>query len=339
MRSAALTMLVTLAATVTACGEGTHADKAGGPSPPAVLKLADGYSPGLELEPGVAYFVKRVRQLSKGALRIDVVENWAGNRPEFEQDVVRDVAAGKADLAWVGTRVFDTLGVRSFQALTAPMLIDSYALERAVISSDMPPQMMRALNKLGVTGLGVLAGGLRKPIALRRPLLRPADWRGTRFSVIRSRGQIAAIRALGARTTDIWGPARQDAVGRGSVNGFEMNYYLWSLVIDPSVVPYVAANVNLWPETIALLANPHRLSGLSKSQQGWLRRAAADAAVHSTGVFQHETRLVRSLCNRGRDSATPPRRTSPPCAGLSHRSTPLSSETERRRNSSAAFKT
>ena len=26
------------------------------------------------------------------------------------------VAAGKADLGWVGTRIFDTLGVTSFQA-------------------------------------------------------------------------------------------------------------------------------------------------------------------------------------------------------------------------------
>jgi hypothetical protein len=118
------------------------------------------------------------------------------------------------------------------------------------------------------------------------------------FSVIRSRGQAAAIRALGATTTDIWGPARQDAVGAGRVDGFEMHYKLWSLVIAPSAVPYVAANVNLWPETAVLLANPHRLSSLSDSQQRWLQQAAADAAARSTQLYSNEAPLVRALCRR-----------------------------------------
>jgi TRAP-type C4-dicarboxylate transport system substrate-binding protein len=191
------------------------------------------------------------------------------------------------------------LGVRSFQALTAPMLIDNYELERAVIQSALPRKMMPGLDGLDIRGLGVLAGGLRRPIDVERPLLRPADWQGLRFSVIRSRGQTEAIRALGARTTDIWGAARQDAAGEQRIDGFEMNYYLWSFVIDPSVVPYVAANVNLWPETAVLLANPDRLSKLSRSQQGWLQQAAADAAARSTSLFENEGPLIASLCTQG----------------------------------------
>jgi TRAP-type transport system periplasmic protein len=295
-----LALAAATAAAAAGCGGGdVGANKAGRSSAAVVLRMADGYNPGLELEPAVAYFARRVRELSNGKLRIRVVDNWAGNTPGFEQKIVRDLAAGKADVAWVGTRVFDTLGVNSFRALTAPMLIDSYSLERAVVASDIPGQMLNGLDKLGVSGLGVLAGGLRKPIALQRPLLRPADWRGRRFSVIRSRGQTAAIRALGARTTDIWGSARQDAAGEGKVDGFEMHYFLWSLVIDPSVVPYVAANVNLWPETVALLANPDRLSKLSRSQREWLDQAATEAAARSTSLFADESRLVASLCSQG----------------------------------------
>jgi TRAP-type C4-dicarboxylate transport system substrate-binding protein len=298
-RFAALIVVAAAAAVAAGCGGDAGGNKAGGSSAPVVLRMADGYDPGLELEPAVAYFARRVRELSSGELRIRVVDNWAGNTPGFEQKIVRDVAAGKADVAWVGTRVFDTLGVNSFQALTAPMLIDSYALERAVVASDIPRQMLGGLDKLRVTGLGVLAGGLRRPISLQRPLLRPADWRGRTFSVIRSRGQSAAIRTLGAQTTDIWGSARQDAAGEGKVDGFEMHYFLWSLVIDPSVVPYVAANVNLWPETAALLANPDRLSKLSRPQREWLDQAATEAAARSTSLFDDEGRLVASLCRQG----------------------------------------
>src|SRR5207244_458877 len=103
------------------------------------------------------------------------------------------VAAGSADLGWVGTRVFDTLGNDSFQALTAPMLIDSYPLERAVIESNVPRQMLGTLDSLRVTGLSMLGDGLRKPIGVRRPLLGPADWRGIVFESIRSNGQAEAI--------------------------------------------------------------------------------------------------------------------------------------------------
>src|SRR2546425_5695808 len=122
-------------------GGGVGANKAGAPGSPVVLQMADGYDPSLDLEPAVAYFVRRVRERSNGRLRIRVVDDWAGNTPGFEQQIVRAVAADKADLAWVGTRVFDTLGVSSFQALTAPLLIDNYALERALIDSDIPPAM------------------------------------------------------------------------------------------------------------------------------------------------------------------------------------------------------
>ena len=51
------------------------------------------------------------------------------------------------------------------------MLIDNYALQKAVIDSEIPDHMLSGLDALGVTGLAVLADGLRKPIAVERPLL------------------------------------------------------------------------------------------------------------------------------------------------------------------------
>lgn len=66
------------------------------------------------------------------------------DRDAFESVDGREVgqASGTADLAWVRTQVFETLGVESFQALTAPMLIDSYPLEQ-VLASDIPGRMLR----------------------------------------------------------------------------------------------------------------------------------------------------------------------------------------------------
>ena len=93
---------------------------------------------GLGQLPAVEYFVDRVAELSDGRHpyqgRGRGTEDFA---PGAEQQIVRDVSAGEVDLGWVGTRVFDTIGVENFAALTAPMLIDSYALQDAVIESGI----------------------------------------------------------------------------------------------------------------------------------------------------------------------------------------------------------
>src|SRR5262245_2985816 len=196
------TVLITIVAlTATACGTG-GGSKSGGSTGKIVLTLANENENPLFV-PAVQDFVDRVDQLSGGQVRVRIVQGWGDLQPDAEEQIVRDVAAGKADLGWVGTRIFDTLGVSSFQALTAPMLIDSYPLEQAVIQSSIPADMLRGLDALDVTGLAVLADGLRKPIAQDGPLLAASDWQGQLFDVFRSKAQMAAVAAAGATPTDV----------------------------------------------------------------------------------------------------------------------------------------
>src|SRR4051794_18816877 len=63
-------------------------------------------------DPAVADFVARVERVSRGRLQIDALGGWGNFQRGVEQQIVRDVAAGRVDLGAVGTRVFDTLGVR-----------------------------------------------------------------------------------------------------------------------------------------------------------------------------------------------------------------------------------
>jgi TRAP-type transport system periplasmic protein len=294
------TLLVAAVVAAGCTGSAGAGDKAGGGGEQVVLRLAN-YSGSLDLEPAVADFVKRVGELSAGNVRIEVVSEWGGfgTTPGVEQRVVQDIAAGKADLAWVGTRIFDTLGVKSFQALTAPMLIDSYPLEQAVIESDIPSQMLKSLEKLGVTGLVVLADGLRKPVAVKRPLLGPADWRGITFAAFRSQSQSEAIEALGARASDLWGGPLTQALDAGTVGGFEKSLLIYQLTGLKTQAPYVSANINLWPQMVALLANSARLAKLTDAQRGWVQQAAEDASAASTSLVEDEDQIVTDLCQAG----------------------------------------
>jgi len=299
-RLAALMLAATATVAVSGCSFGGDSgeDKAGGSGSPVVLRLAN-TGGSIDQTPAVEYFVERVEELSGGKLRIEVVDEWAQFASDAEQQVVRDVAARKVDLGWVGTRVFDTLGVRSFEALTAPMLIDSYALQGTVIESGVTDDMMGGLDELGVVGLGVLADGLRRPIGVAAPILGPADWRGIRFGTLRSGGQAHAIRALGAEPVQIFGPHRREALGKGTLQGFEFGLWQFSDPQWPSVAPYVAANVHLWPQMDVLLANPERLERLTAKQRGWLGEAAHDAAARSAALAGRESEALHDACESG----------------------------------------
>ena len=115
-------------------------------------------------------------------------------------NLIRDVNAGKADLGWAGTRVFDELGDPAFNPLHAPLLIDSYDLEEKVLSDDVVDPMLESLGDLDLQGIGVLPGPLRRPLG-KRPLRGPDDWAGTRISYSGGDQIERALRSLGARVS------------------------------------------------------------------------------------------------------------------------------------------
>ncbi len=279
-------------------GGGTAGDKAGGAGEPVVLRMANAYGD-LQTAPVIGHFVSRVKERSGGNLRVQVASPWGDYATDAEQQVVRAVAAGKADLGWAGARVFDTMGVTGFQALQAPMLIDGYALEQAVIASDLPGQMLQGLTKVGVHGLAVLADGLRRPIAVRHPVLGPGDWRGITFGTLKSAGQAQAIRALGATPMEVFRRSRNEALLAGRLGGLEMDLFVYEHGGPVQPAPYVTANVTLWPQMDVLLANPDRLGRLTGQQRGWLQQAAHDAAGRVSALAGRDTQSLKNACRSG----------------------------------------
>jgi len=181
-------MLVLAVATSMAVGACSGGDKAGGSGEVVVLTMAN-TSSHMDHQPAVEHFAGRVAKLSGGELRVEPKNEWGNFEADAEKQVVGAVAAGEVDLGWVGARVFDTLDVTSFQAVTAPMLVDSYELQDAVIRSEITREMLRGIEPAGVVGLGVVPDALRKPIGVEGPLVNLSDWRGTTFGTFPSKSQ------------------------------------------------------------------------------------------------------------------------------------------------------
>jgi TRAP-type C4-dicarboxylate transport system substrate-binding protein len=291
---------------VAGCG-GTHH------SGVTVLRMGSGV-PGLVVrDPAAGYFVRRVAELSGGHLRVAVQLEPDPNTPPTARDfpvserrLVREVRDGRDDLAWVPTHALDGLGVVSMRALDAPMLVDGYALQARIVAGPLGRAMLAGVRRAGVVGVALLAGRLRRPLGVRRPLVRLSDWRGLATAGPASSVRSAGLRALGARVRSPQRAyyVRWSDMTIGTLGALETDLESAAFDGSPQLPGYVTQNVRLWPETAAIVANPARLARLSAREERWLRRAGADAQARSPALADRDRPLARALCASGTRFAT-----------------------------------
>jgi TRAP-type C4-dicarboxylate transport system substrate-binding protein len=262
-----------LLAVAAGCG-GSSGDKAGGGSPEKPLVLTLESEDDLSLT-GAPEFAAAVERVSGGRVRIDIVPAGRGTEAEFEKGVVEDVRGGKAQLGIGDARVWDTLGVRSFQPLVAPFLVDSLELERRVLESP----------------LALLPGPLRRPFGLSRPLVRPDDYAGATIGTRPAGLARTALRALGAKT-------------KGYVPGLLSG--LDGTDMDPKSIDYngwegaLTINVVLWPKPYTIFMNRDAFDALTSEQKEILRDAGREAlAPELDDLVRRGTEALAKACADG----------------------------------------
>jgi len=284
---------VTASLLIAGCGGGS-VDKAGG-TPKAKTVTLTMVTPleGAEFDP----FIAAVKRLSGDTIHITVQGKWHLGQPQAESASIRYVQSGKAALGAAPVRAWDGVGIRSFDALIAPLAVDSYALQGRVLDSDLVPPMLAATQKLGLTSLGVQPGPMRKPAGIRRSLVGPADYRGAKLATNESEVARRTFSALGATSTPFAFEGRSVAPFDGieqQVASVEGNQY-------DGVVHSITANVNLWPRPIVLYANDDALKHLTQPQRRALRQAASqvvDPVLQSLQASEKES--TGTLCRRAR---------------------------------------
>jgi TRAP-type C4-dicarboxylate transport system substrate-binding protein len=255
---------------LTACSAGSSpAGNSGGLPAPVTLTLGVPDSAGTPAESAdITSFARLVRQLSDGRMTIRIMwEVTQATNPEPATAAL--VRAGTVDLGWIGARAWDTLGVRSLQALQAPFLIDSYPLLDAVLRSPMASDILAGLNRAGYTGLGLYPDQLRHPAGFRKSLASLRELRGARIRVPASRASEALFRALGAVPVHL-NASFDDAVSAGTVDGVDASAALAAKFGGQ----FLTGNITLYPKTNTLFAGTGRFARLSVSQQRVLRSAA-----------------------------------------------------------------
>jgi TRAP-type C4-dicarboxylate transport system substrate-binding protein len=277
---------------VAGCTSGT--DRSGGSKPRnAVVLHVLSTRGGAEVHP----FTDAVTSLSRGALRLDVSDKWERTSVTAEADAIKALQAGQADLGIVPARAFHDAGVTSFDALVAPLAVDSMALQRKVLASDLPAHMLSGVKRLGLTGVGILPGPMRKPAGITRPLRAPADYQGATVAISPSAVADRAIRALGAT------PVRSAFEG-ADISGFDgIEQQVWSVAGNQwdGTVRTITENVNLWPRPLVVVAGAKAMRKLSDQQLGWLRAAVHDSVDAGIRLQMYmDTDGLVPMCRRER---------------------------------------
>ena len=293
VRAALAAFTAAALAVVAAACAGGGGDKAGGKDEGKPLVLTLESEDDLSTS-GAPEFADAVEQVSGGSMRIEFLQAGRGLEVDFEKGVVEDVRNGRAQLGIVGVRVWDTMGVTSFQALLTPFLVDSYELERRVLESPLAVQMLDGVEEAGVVAVALLPGPLRRPFGLSRAFVGVEDYRGATIGIRPGGVAQVTFRTLGAAAK---------AYVPGSLSGLD------GTEVDPKVIVYngwerqpgaLTTNVVLWPKPYSIVMNREAFEALTSEQQEILRSAGGEAlAPELLQIAQDEAAALTDACKSG----------------------------------------
>jgi TRAP-type C4-dicarboxylate transport system substrate-binding protein len=294
-------MIVAICAVVTLLSSGCQktgvTDKAGN----NVLQLhfvtvddlnSNGQTPG----PGV--FVQALEKLSGGRITVTVASSYEDGAFSAESDIVSGIARDKFDGGWPDTRAFARAGIRGLEAVEAPMTLTSYAAEKALVTGPAGAGLLKTLKGTGILGLGLTEGPLRRVFSTAADLNTLQSWHGLTVRTFNSPVQEATIRALGAVPVSA-SYHFPDLVEAGKLKAAETDVAQYALNDYGTLLPHVLANVVLWPRIPVLAFSQQRFDSLTRTEQRWVREAAAQAVQASVAYHYNENGPAATLCQQG----------------------------------------
>jgi tripartite ATP-independent transporter DctP family solute receptor len=294
-----------IAVSLAACGSSKKTAAAGGSTAASgTVTLRLGYVTTPQHPYGIAVdaFKKEVETASGGKITIAPIPNYTGG----DTKLLDAVSGGEVEMGAISTATWDTKGVNVFQALQAPFLISNYGLDLSIIGGPVGTAMLDSAagpKKLGLVGLGILEGGLRKPLGAKVPLKSPADFKGKKIRAPQSKVLSATLTALGAQAVPLPVGDVFTALQNGTVDGMEANLGLIDTNKYYEVAKFVTQDVNLWPFPAALVINQAQFDKLSADQKTAIQTAGKNLAKNSIDVFLNPapgaTNFVADLCTKG----------------------------------------
>ena len=221
------------------------------------------------------FFVKRVAELSKGDVKIDIFPAGAmGSHQACQQQV----ATGVLDFYITTAGLVSTFDPTHIQELVElPYLFDNYSQAYAFMDTPYVAKFYEPLKAKGIHYLVTWDNGFRHLTNNVRPVYTPQDMKGLKIRVVQSEMSINILQALGASAVPMaYGElyqAMQQKVVDGQENPF-MNIYASKFY---EVQKYMSLTKHQY-STLPIIISEMTWQRLDANQQNAILKAAQEAA-------------------------------------------------------------
>jgi TRAP-type C4-dicarboxylate transport system substrate-binding protein len=205
-------------------------------------------------------------------------------------------------MAVIPARTWDTEGVLSFRALSAPFLVTSSAVIKEVVKPEYAQGMLAGLKDVGLTGLAMFPDGPRVLFSFTTPILTPEDIKGKVIRAPLSDTNFAVLAALGAVPEDLAEQEFGGGVDAGTVGGAE------SSLANASNLPtatnktghaIATGNLVVHSKISTLVINDKALAALNAGEQQILQDAADYTREWASSLLSPLSMEARKYCEDG----------------------------------------
>lgn len=280
-----------LAATAVAGVQRQHAD--------FTLKMGYVTSPLHPYGLAMTQYKRRVEAASGGRVDIVLTPRYAGGD---DIQLLNDLGGGTQDGGAVSIAVLPNGNINNLIPLQLPFLVDSYELERRLItnSSGIAQQMLRGIERNSkLVPVGLFEGGMRQFVLKDKYVTTLASLKGLKVRVVQAPHMSDTFKALGTSPTPMAVGDVPLALKNGQVDGTEANSGLISTFGWHTAGANRVSVANIFPFPAVVMFNKDKFNTLPADIQKVLRTEANDLAAYSISVVQDTTTFPSRLCGAG----------------------------------------
>jgi C4-dicarboxylate-binding protein DctP len=233
------------------------------------------------------FFAKRVTELTKGRVKVDVYPNSQLYKDKEEMEALQ---MGAVQMLAPSLAKFGPLGVKEFEVFDFPFIFDDVPDLHKVTQGPIGVALLAKLEPKGVKGLAFWDNGF-KSFSANVPLKAAADFKGKKFRIQSSKVLEEEIRTLGGIPQVMAFSEVYQALQTGVVDGTEnpiSNFYSQKM----HEVQKHLSLTNHGYLGYAVIVNKKFWDGLPADVRGQLEQAMKEATDLANSVAQKDNDLA-----------------------------------------------
>lgn len=221
---------------------------------------------------GYQLFAKRVNELSKGSIKIDI---FYSSVLGSEREVMEQVKAGAVEFTHISAGFLSAF-VPVVDVFNVPYIFRSHEHYWKILDGDVGKEIASAIDKSGVKFLYWVDGGSRSFYNNIKPITKPEDLQGMKIRVMGSEVMLKTMRALGATPTTTAYAEVYNALQTKVIDGAENSAISVASMKHNEVAKYYSLNEHMKIPDMLLMGSAS-YGKLNDGEKAFFAKAAKEA--------------------------------------------------------------